>query len=349
MEPLLPFLPPQASTFAGEVDLLTIVLILLGALFAGGIAIAITFFAIHYRRGNDVDRSNPPHTGLTVEIAWSIIPLIIALGVYGWSTNLYFRMMRAPETALDVYAVGKMWMWKFQHTSGAREINQLHVPVGQPVRLTMTSQDVIHDFFVPAFRIKYDVIPGRYTTAWFEATEPGTYHLFCAEYCGLEHSHMIGSVVVMTPADYEEWLAQNNDPNLAARAVEEFGGDASQVELGPMAEAGQTLFVERGCTSCHAMEGEGIGPSLVGVFGSEVQLEDGGSIVADEEYLRRSILEPNAHVVAGYPAGVMPTYEGQLNDEQLMQMIEYIKSLGADGSTTGGAMDAAQDDNGEGE
>ncbi|MDQ4074995.1 MAG: cytochrome c oxidase subunit II [Chloroflexota bacterium] len=329
MEFNLPFFPPQASTFAPENDLLALVLIGLGVIFAGGVAVLITFFAIRYRRGANVDRSHPPHTSLLLEVSWIVIPLAIALGVFVWATDMYFEMMRPPEGALDVYVIGKQWMWKIQHASGAREINQLHVPTGRPVRLTMTSQDVIHSFFIPAFRIKYDVLPGRFTSVWFEATEPGEYHLFCTEYCGSEHARMIGSVIAMAPADYEAWLAANNPPNVAGRVLGGTETDTAQddVALEGLAAAGQELFVDLGCSSCHLPGGEGVGPSLVGIYGEPRQLEDGGTVTADEEYIRRSIVEPNAQIVAGYPS-VMPTYEGQVDEEQIIALVEYIRALG---------------------
>jgi cytochrome c oxidase subunit 2 len=207
-----------------------------------------------------------------------------------------------------VNVVGKQWMWKLQHMEGRREINELHVPVGRPVKLVMTSEDVIHSFFVPAFRIKQDTVPGRYTTAWFEATTPGTYHLFCAEYCGTLHSGMIGRVVVMEPAAFQEWLS---------------GADA---QARPVAEAGAALFERQGCVSCHVKGNEGRGPWLAGVAGGPVTLEGGRTLVADDAYLRESIMNPRAHVVRGYEP-IMPAYQGLLTEEQVMELIAYIKSL----------------------
>jgi cytochrome c oxidase subunit 2 len=206
--------------------------------------------------------------------------------------------------------MGKQWMWKAQHPLGKSEINMLHVPVNQPVKLIMTSQDVIHSFYIPAFRVKKDVLPGRYTELWFEATKTGEYHLFCAEYCGTEHSQMIGSVVVMEQLEYERWLSGN------------VAGES-------MAAAGQRLFEQRGCASCHAGTSDARGPALAGLFGKEVQLEDGRTVTADESYLRESILNPQAKVVAGY-SPVMPTFEGQISEEGLLQLVAYIKSLEGD-------------------
>jgi len=209
--------------------------------------------------------------------------------------------------------VGKQWMWKVQHPEGPREINELHVPVGQPIKLTMTSEDVIHDFGVPAFRIKKDVVPGRYTSEWFEATEPGRYHLFCDQYCGMGHADMKGWIVVMTPDDYERWLD-------------------GQMRVEAMSVAGRRLFQQLGCEICHFSEGKGPGPPLQGLFGSPVKLADGTTVNADPDYIRAAILTPRA--VAGYPA-IMPTFQGQVNEEEILQLIAYIESLGATGERKG--------------
>jgi cytochrome c oxidase subunit 2 len=234
--------------------------------------------------------------------------LVLAMVMFGWGASLYFTNSRAPEGAMELHVVGKQWMWKIQHPEGPREINELHVPTGQAVRLIMTSEDVIHSFYIPAFRIKMDVLPGRYTTAWFEATQIGEYHLFCAEYCGNEHSRMVGKVVVMDPVDYERWVSG------------EGAGES-------MAARGARLFTEMRCDTCHQPEGTGRGPSLEGIFGSVVALENGQSVEADESYLRESILNPGAKVVAGFQP-VMPTFQGQVNEEQLLQIIAYLKTLG---------------------
>ncbi|RPJ81862.1 MAG: cytochrome c oxidase subunit II, partial [Acidobacteria bacterium] len=220
---------------------------------------------------------------------------------------VYFAIASVPAEALDVYVVGKQWMWKFQHPGGQREINELHVPVNRPVRLTMTSEDVIHDLYVPAFRIKADVIPGRYATAWFEATKAGTYHLFCAEYCGTQHSGMKGRVVVMEPQEYQAWL----------------GGATGS---GSMAAAGEKLFQDLACHTCHQESGQGRGPVLQGLFGRPVALQNGQVVTADEAYIRESILNPASKVVAGFMP-IMPTFQGLVTEEQVLQLIEYVKSL----------------------
>jgi cytochrome c oxidase subunit 2 len=314
--------PDQASTFAGEIDLLYIVLILLSAAFAVPIVILLFYFSIKYRRSADVDRARP-FVSTKLEIAWIVIPLILAMAVFAWAASLYFNLFRPPSNTLDLSVVGKQWMWYVQHPDGQREINELHVPVGQPVKLTMISQDVIHSFYVPAFRVKHDVLPGRYTIVWFEATKTGEYHLFCAEYCGAQHSGMIGRVVVMEPTEYEAWLS-------GATAV---AGPAPQQSL---AQAGAQLFQQLGCSGCHVMDGSGPGPSLAGIFGQPVPLESEETVIADENYIRESIYFPNRRIVAGYEA-IMPSYEGQISEEEVLQIVEYIKSLGAAEETDGTA------------
>jgi cytochrome c oxidase subunit 2 len=226
---------------------------------------------------------------------------------FAWGSLIYFQEARPPKGAMEVYAVGKQWMWKFEHETGQREINQLHVPIDRDVKMIMSSQDVIHSFFVPAFRVKADVLPGRFTQTWFHATKAGTYHLFCAEYCGTQHSGMIGQVIVMEPAAYQAWLS---------------GGGAT----GSLSANGQQLFSQLGCITCHRSDTQGRGPNLVGVFGKPVQLADGRTVIADENYVRESILNPGAKIVAGYQP-IMPTFQGQVSEESLMALVAYIKSL----------------------
>ncbi len=250
-----------------------------------------------------------------------MIPLVIVLVMFGWGVKVFFAQSDPPSNAVEYFVTAKQWMWKVQHPSGKREINELHVPVGQPIKLTMISEDVIHAFFVPAFRIKADVLPGRYTTLWFQATRPGQYHLFCAEYCGTEHSKMGGTVYVMDPADYEAWLAQ--------------GPPGS----GPGA-SGEELFASLACVTCHRAGVRARGPNLAGVFGSTVQLADGRTVVADESYVRESILDPKAKVVAGFQP-VMPSFQGQVTEDQLLQLVQYVKSLGKEAAASGPAGPAA--------
>lgn len=299
--------PPEASTIAPQVDALLLFLIAVSACFAGVIFLAVVVFAIKYRRRSDAERPRPIHGSLALELLWTVIPLGLTLIMFGWGAWLFFTMSRPPADALDVFVVGKQWMWKLQHPDGQREINELHVPVGRAVKLTMTSEDTIHSFFIPAFRIKKDVVPGRYTSAWFQATRPGEYHLFCAQYCGTSHANMIGKVVVMTPEAFEAWLR---------------GGTVGE----SLAAAGEKLFRQYGCVSCHVPNGTGRGPSLVGVFGKPVKLTSGQTLTADEGYLREHILTPGKKVVAGYPL-TMPTFKGLVNEDGLVQLIAYIKSL----------------------
>jgi cytochrome c oxidase subunit II len=303
----------QASTHAGPVDTLFLFMLALSALIALGVMAFVIFFVVKYRRGRDADRTNPIETHHKLELTWTIVPLLISLGVFVWAGRLYFQMYDVPADAMEVYVIGKQWMWKFQHPeTGQVEINTLHVPVNRPVKLTMTSEDVIHSFFVPAFRIKTDALPGRYTTLWFTATEPGSYHLFCAEYCGTDHAGMIGQVIVLPEEEFQAWAG-------AAPVA----GSGTQGAV----QAGEQLFNSSGCIGCHRTDGTGVGPSLVGIFGAEVQLSTGETVVRDEAYLRTSILRPAEQLVQGYQP-VMPTYEGQLGEDQLLQLIAYIESLG---------------------
>lgn len=303
----LRFLPEQASTLAAEVDWLYAFLVAVSVVFAGLIAVAVVWFAVKYRRGSSADRTNPISTHLPLELTWSVIPLILTMVMFVWGASLFIRAKQPPAGALEIYVLGKQWMWKLDHAGGKREINELHVPLGRPVKLTMTSEDVIHSFFVPAFRMKMDVLPGRYTTAWFEATKLGEFRLFCSQYCGTSHSRMTGKVVVMTPADFDRWLAGGSS------------GDAPAV-------LGERLFVRLACVTCHRADGGGRGPSLVDVFGSEVKLASGATVTADEDYIRESILEPKAKVVAGWDP-VMPTFSGQVGEEGILQLVSYLKSL----------------------
>lgn len=303
----LPLLPERASTFAGQVDALFYFLAAVSGFFTVLIFSLLIYFAIRYRRGSAVQRLNPVSESRWLEVTWTVIPFGLTMVMFFWGANLYFSVSRPPGTALEILAVGKQWMWKFQHPQGRQEINELHVPIGRPVKLTLASDDVIHSFFVPAFRVKRDVVPGRYTTTWFEATKTGEFHLFCAEYCGTQHSGMVGRVVVMSPAEYEKWLS----------------GGVTGISV---AAAGERLFQRLGCAACHLREGTGRGPSLVGIFGKRVSLERGRTVIADEDYIRESILNPTAKVVGGYQP-IMPTFKGQVSEEGLLQIIAYIKSL----------------------
>jgi len=304
----LPLWPETASAVAADVDHLYIYLSLVSIVMSVLIFTTIFIFAIKYRRRSESEIPQPIIGSLRLEITWSIIPFLVMLTFFWWGAKIYFLNATPPPDSMDVYAVGKQWMWKLQYPTGQREINELHVPIGRPVKITLASEDVIHSFFIPALRVKHDVVPGHYDTMWFTATRPGRYHLFCAEYCGTEHSGMVGWVTVMEPADYQAWLSS--------------GGSG-----GSMAEQGERMFEQMGCSTCHLLDRQGRCPNLRGVYGSHVQLAGGKSVLADDAYLRESILNPNAKIVAGYHADVMPSFQGQVSEEGILQLIVYIKSL----------------------
>lgn len=318
-----PLFPPQASTVAPQVDALYYFLVAVSLFFIVLIFSLVAYFAVKYRRRSEAEHPGGIHENSRLELFWTLVPLGLTMIIFAWGASLYFALQRAPADTLEIYALGKQWMWILQHPQGKREINELHVPVGQPVKLTMTSEDVIHSFFIPAFRTKMDVLPGRYTTAWFEATRPGEYHLFCTEYCGTKHSEMIGRVVVMEPVQYQQWLSGGGN----VTSVASLNGE-------PIETKGEKLFAELRCTTCHdgGVPGATLGPSLVGLFGKQVRLQTGESVVADEAYLRESILHPLVKLVDGYQP-IMPTYQGQVSEEGLLQLIAYMKSLEQQGKT----------------
>jgi cytochrome c oxidase subunit 2 len=303
----IPLFPERASTIAAEVDALYFFLVGLSVVMSVLIATLVVTFAVKFRRRHKDEVGAQVHGGLMLELAWTFIPFVIAMFIFLWGAKVYLLMASAPQETLNVYIVGKQWMWKVQHTTGQREINELHVPVGRPVKLIMTSEDVIHNFSIPAMRVKADVIPGRFVQIWFEPTKPGTYQVFCAEYCGTQHSGMLGQVVVMEPNAYQTWMS----------------GGAPE---GSLAATGEKLFGDLACNTCHRTDSSGHGPVLQNVFGHPVKLEDGTVVTADENYLRESILTPAAKVTAGYEP-VMPAFQGLVSEEQLLALIEYIKSL----------------------
>jgi cytochrome c oxidase subunit 2 len=302
-----PLFPPTASTVAVEMDLLYLFIVAVCAFFAIVVVAVIAFFTLKYRRRTPDAVGADIHGSLALELTWTFIPFVIAMVMFGWGASLFFRLASPPANAMELFVVGKQWMWKVQHPEGVREINEMHIPIGRPVRVTLGSEDVLHDYFIPAFRVKMDAVPGKVTTLWFEATEVGTYHIFCAEYCGTKHSGMIGQVIVMTPQDYETWLA---------------GGRST----GTAVQNGERLFTDLACVTCHKPDSSGRGPSLLGVFGSTVTLTDGRKVVADENYLRESIMNSQAKIVAGFQ-GIMPTFQGMVTEENLLQLIAYIKTL----------------------
>jgi len=300
----LPIRPEQASTIAKGVDHLYYFLTAVDLFFTAVIFLTIFYFAIRYRRRSKDEKATQIEGSLPLEIAWSVVPLVLTVVMFLWGSSLYIRNSRPPEASTEIFVIGKQWMWQLQHPEGRREINELHVPLGRPVKLTMTSEDVIHDFFIPSFRVKKDVVPGRYSTIWFEATKTGSFHFFCAQYCGTNHSLMRGEVIVMKPDDYERWLS---------------GGVQAQT----MAGAGAALYERFACITCH---GTGKGPPFVNLYASTVKLSTGEAVVVDDAYLRESILYPSAKIVAGYPP-IMPTFKGQITEEELLELISYIKSL----------------------
>ena len=313
----IPLFPDSASTFAGRVDALYFFIVAVTAFFAILVVTLVAVFAVRYKRRHENEVGAPVHGALALELTWTAVPLVLAMVMFYWGASVYFAMAKPPANAMEIYTVGKRWMWKFQHVTGQREINQLHVPVGQPVKLIIGSEDVIHSVYIPAFRVKMDAVPGRTTTLWFEATKAGRYRLFCTEYCGQKHSGMIGEVVVMEPSEFQTWLA---------------GGPAT----GSMSEMGEKLFTDLACVTCHRDDSSGRGPSLKNVFGSQVRLQGGRVVTADEQYLRESIVNPQAKIVEGYQP-LMPTFQGLVSEEQLAQLIAYVKSLGATGQATDGA------------
>ena len=313
----VPLLPEQASTFAWQVDLLYFYLIVVSVAFSIPIVAAIFFFIFKYREREKYATPDELHGSIVLETTWSIIPFVVSMTIFLGGAYVYFNQYTTPKDGMEIYVVGKQWMWKLQHSTGQREINELHIPVNTTVKLTMTTEDVLHDFFIPAFRTKADIVPGRYTYLWFNATKPGKYHLFCAEYCGLNHSGMGGWVYVMEQKDFDNWLAGNTSGQ-------------TPVELG------KDLFMNKlGCASCHAGGPQQRGAKLEGIYGKEVKLTGGGTVIADDQYIRNSILNPASQIVEGYQP-IMPTFKGQVTDEQLNGLVAYIKSLsGVTGGSTG--------------
>jgi cytochrome c oxidase subunit II len=307
--PQFPIWPERAGAYADTLDFLYICLLVIAFLTAGLVIFLLAFFAAKYRHGSNADRSGTTKKTWRWEVGWTTVSLLFFVGFAMWGARIYLRLYNPPPDALQIYVVGKQWMWKAQHPGGQREINELHVPARQDVRLVMASQDVIHSFYIPALRIKQDVVPGRYETMWFRADTPGRYHIFCAEYCGTDHAHMGGWLTVLNPREYADWLRQQ-------------GGQET------LAQQGQDLFRRYGCSGCHNPGGTVRAPELQGVYGGPVPLSDGTVVTADERYIRDSILNPKAQVAAGY-APVMPTFAGQLSEDDLARLVAYIQSIGA--------------------
>ncbi|MBA3639160.1 MAG: cytochrome c oxidase subunit II [Acidobacteria bacterium] len=307
-----PLFPQQASAQAGQVDAIYFFMVAVTAFFSILIAGLVVFFAIKYRRRHRDEVGYAIHGSLALELLWTVIPFVIVMVMFAWGAKVFFELYRPPVGAMEIYVVGKQWMWKVQHMDGQREINELHIPVGRPVKLIMGSEDVLHSYFIPDFRVKADVIPGRYNVLWFTATKPGTYKLFCAEYCGTKHSGMVGNIIAMEPEAFQAWLG---------------GGAASE---SPVAQ-GEKLFSDLSCNTCHMADSQGRGPMLTNLFNKRVELQNGQTVVADEAYLRESIVNPQAKIVAGFQP-IMPTFQGLVSEEQLLQLISYVKSLSTQGA-----------------
>jgi cytochrome c oxidase subunit 2 len=312
---MIPIQPPAASSIANGVDELYYFLTGITLFFTVLIFSIIFYFMVKYHRQSEDERAPETHTSMFLELSWTIIPSLICVVIFVWASELYVRNARPPAASTEIFVIGKQWMWHIQHPEGPREIDELHVPFGVPVKLTMTSQDVIHDFYIPAFRVKKDVLPGRYTSLWFQPTETGTFHLFCAQFCGTSHSQMIGWVYVMSPDDYTAWLA---------------GGEASE----SMAQQGERLFNHYTCGYCHVADGTGRAPSLVGIYGKPEKLASGEMRVVDEALIRQALMYPNSVPLPGF-APIMPTFQGQFTEEQILQLIAYVKSLGSEERTNG--------------
>lgn len=307
MSDRIPFFPQAASTTAHEVDMLFTFLVVVCGSVVLLMAALLIYFAVHYRRrAGEVGTPPPTRVSLALEWFWTLTPLCLFMVMFVWGGNVYLTAIEAPENATPIYVVAKQWMWKIQHPEGQREINQLHVPVGRPIQLFLISEDVIHSFFVPAFRIHMDVLPARYTSIWFQATKPGRYHLFCSQYCGTNHSGMVGEVIAMEPADYQNWLNYSAEGSLALK--------------------GRQVFLKYRCLSCHSADENARAPVLENVFEKRVALRTGEAVLANREYLRRSILKPSEQIVAGYH-DIMPTFEGQVSEEEVIALIAFIQSL----------------------
>ncbi len=299
--------PEAASTTANQVDMLFFFLLSVCGAVGLMVAILLIYFSVRYRRrAGDFSSPPPAVQAHWLEWTWTIAPMFVFAVMFLWGAAVYVRAYSAPEDSALVYVVAKQWMWKFQHPEGQREINTLHVPVGRPVKLLLTSEDVIHSFFVPDFRVHMDVLPTRYTSVWFEVTRPGSYHLFCSQYCGTAHANMRGRVVALEPADYQQWLESTAEGSLALQ--------------------GRKIFLKYRCISCHSADAGARAPMLENLFGRPVHLRDGQTVAADEQYLHESILHAGSQIVAGYQE-IMPTFAGQIGEEEVIQLIAYIQSL----------------------
>jgi cytochrome c oxidase subunit II len=304
---MFPLFPPAATETAQQVDALFSYLMAVCGVVLTAIAVVMTYFLFKYRRGKPANRSQRTFSTVRLELIWTVIPLMFFMSFFVWGVNIYHDQRNPPPDALEIHVIGKQWMWKIQHPTGIREINTLHVPVGRNIKLVMATQDVIHSFFLPAMRIKQDLVPGRYTTEWFRANTVGNFPIFCAEYCGTDHSFMVGRVIVMSPPDYEQWQERNRPE-------------------APLEAQGAKLYRSLGCSGCHENSTIVRAPPLEGIYGKPVPLNNGSTVTADDRYLHDSIVHPDKEVAAGYEP-VMPSYQGQVNEEQIFQLLAYLRSM----------------------
>jgi cytochrome c oxidase subunit 2 len=302
-----PIFPKAASSVAVQTDQLYFFLLGFSVFILALVFLPILFFLFKYRHGKRVDRTPIKLSTTKIEITWTVIPTLLAMGMCAWAAHIYFYEEVPPANALEINVVGKQWMWKIQHQEGNREINELHLPVNRAVKLTLASEDVIHSFYIPAFRIKQDVVPGRFTTEWFQPTRVGAYRFYCSEYCGADHSKMAGMVYVLSATDYQNWLARGSPHNT-------------------LAQSGEKLFRELGCSGCHVGNSAIHAPPLEGLYERQVSLSDGTFVRADDKYIRDAILLPASQVTVGYQP-LMPTYQGRISEDELLQLIAYIKSI----------------------
>jgi len=298
-----------ASSVAGEVNAFFVCMLILCTVVAVGIASFLIYCAIRYHRKAENELGSQTRYNIPAETLWTVVPFVLFIGMFIWGAKMYFDIVRPPDNTINMYVVAKQWMWKVQHPEGQREINELHIPAGRAVKLTMTSEDVIHSFFVPAFRTKQDVLPGRYTTIWFAAQKPGKYHLFCAQYCGTSHSGMIGWIYVMNPREYQAWLTEG--------AAE-----------GSLASTGEKYFHQFGCANCHNFTNQGRCPDLRNLYMRPVQLTTGQTVLADDSYIREKLRDPDAQIPWGFASNVMPNFTGIVSEDQIVALISYIKALG---------------------
>lgn len=310
----IPIMPEQASEHAPRYDALFFTITGLAIFFTIVVAVLVIYLGKKYRKGTNVDRRNPVHHDSRMEAVMLGVPLLIGLGIFAWSAYNFIAIRTPQPHAKEIYVIGKQWMWHIQHPNGIRENNELHIPIDTPIRLTMISQDVIHSMYIPAFRAQFHVVPGRYTQLHFTATREGRYKMLCALHCGTQHSEMIGWVYVLSKEEYAQWL--------------ESGGEDYKDDVKTMSAAGEVLFREQGCYTCHGVIDTARAPTVNGIFGQNISLADGTTAIADEDYLREALVNPSARITAGYD-NIMPSYQGRLSEEQILQLTEYIKSLGS--------------------